>query len=77
MEAAVRLRDRAGEPDPVPDKRVRFQIQGLDPAKKYNLTFFGSHKFSNDATTTVIRFTPTTPIRRWSTSTSLDAPGPS
>jgi hypothetical protein len=33
------------------DNRVRFQIQDLDPAKMYNLTFFGSHKFSTDATT--------------------------
>jgi hypothetical protein len=30
---------------------VRFQIQGLNPAAKYDLTFFGSHAFSNDATT--------------------------
>jgi hypothetical protein len=30
---------------------TRFEIQQLDPAKRYNLTFFGSHKFStNDAT---------------------------
>jgi hypothetical protein len=33
------------------DNRVRFQIQELDPAKKYTLTFFGSHKFSDDTTT--------------------------
>jgi hypothetical protein len=33
------------------DNRTRFEIQQLDPAKRYNLTFFGSHKFSdNDAT---------------------------
>ena len=30
---------------------VRFQIQQLDPTKKYDLTFFGSHKYSLDATT--------------------------
>lgn len=30
---------------------VRFQIQGLNPAATYNLTFFGSHKFSDDSTT--------------------------
>jgi hypothetical protein len=35
----------------LPDNRVRFQIQQLDPAKKYTLTFFGSHKFSSDTTT--------------------------
>jgi hypothetical protein len=33
------------------DNRVRFQIQELDAAKRYTLTFFGSHKFSNDTTT--------------------------
>ena len=33
------------------DNRVQFQIQELDPTKRYNLTFFGSHKFSNDTTT--------------------------
>jgi hypothetical protein len=27
-----------------------FEIQGLDPAKKYNLTFFGSHKFGGVTT---------------------------
>jgi hypothetical protein len=30
---------------------VRFQIQGLNPIATYNLTFFGSHKFSDDSTT--------------------------
>jgi hypothetical protein len=30
---------------------VRFQIQGLNPAASYDLTFYGSHSFSNDATT--------------------------
>jgi hypothetical protein len=33
------------------DNRTRFQIQQLDPAKKYTLTFFGSHKFSTNPTT--------------------------
>lgn len=28
-----------------------FEIQGLDPTKTYNLTFYGSHKFNNDNTT--------------------------
>ncbi len=42
------------------DNRVRFQIQGLDPAKKYNLTFFGSHRFSNDTTTVYSVFTDDT-----------------
>jgi len=34
-----------------PNNKVRFEIQQLDPAKKYELTFFGSHKFSVDANT--------------------------
>jgi hypothetical protein len=29
----------------------RFEIQGLDPTKTYNLTFFGSHKYSVDEIT--------------------------
>jgi hypothetical protein len=47
LEAAF---DYVAGPD-LPDNRVRFEIQQLDPAKKYNLTFFGSHKFSTDSTT--------------------------
>lgn len=42
------------------DNRVRFQIQGLDPTKKYNLTFFGSHIFSNDTTTVYSVYTDNT-----------------
>ncbi len=34
-----------------PGVPVRFEIQQLDPAKTYNLTFFGSHKFNADNTT--------------------------
>jgi hypothetical protein len=34
------------------DNRTRFEIQQLDPLKRYNLAFFGSHKFS-DADTTI------------------------
>lgn len=37
-----------------------FEIQGLDPAKKYNLTFFGSHKFSPDTTTVYSVYTDNT-----------------
>lgn len=33
------------------NNNTRFQIQGLDPNKKYTLTLFGSHKFSDDSTT--------------------------
>jgi len=29
----------------------KFEIQQLDPTKKYNLTFYGSHKFNADANT--------------------------
>ena len=46
-EAAI---DFAASPDTA-DNRTRFEIQQLDPTKKYNLTFFGSHKFSTDDTT--------------------------
>jgi hypothetical protein len=28
-----------------------FQIQGLDPTRRYSLTFFGSHKYSTDSAT--------------------------
>jgi hypothetical protein len=35
----------------VPNFAVKFEIQGLDPAKKYDLSFFGSHKYSTDANT--------------------------
>jgi hypothetical protein len=30
---------------------AKFEIQGMDPAKQYNLTFFGSHAFSTDTAT--------------------------
>jgi PEP-CTERM motif len=43
----------------------RFQIQQLDPAKRYNITFFGSHKFNNDNTTRYTIYTDgtfTTPV---------------
>lgn len=38
----------------------RFEIQGLDPAKTYNLTFFGSHKYSPDMTTVYSVYTDNT-----------------
>jgi hypothetical protein len=44
---------------------VRFQVQGLNPASAYNLTFFGSHKFSEDSTTVYTVYTDdtyTTPV---------------
>ena len=57
------------------DNRVRFQIQELDPAKKYNLTFFGSHKFSNDATTIYSIYTDDTYTTEVDTA-SLDVQDP-
>ena len=33
------------------DTRTRFELQQLDPTKTYDLTFFGSHKFSDNDTT--------------------------
>jgi len=39
---------------------VRFQIQGLNPAATYDLTFYGSHSFSNDATTVYTVFSDDT-----------------
>jgi len=54
---------------------VRFQIQGLNPAATYDLTFFGSHAFSDDATTVYTVYTDetyTTPVA----TTSLDIQDP-
>ena len=42
------------------DNRTRFQIQQLDPTKLYNLTFFGSHKFSTDDATVYSVYTDNT-----------------
>jgi hypothetical protein len=42
------------------DNRTRFQIQQLDPTKRYNLTFFGSHKFSTDDATVYSVFSDST-----------------
>jgi hypothetical protein len=42
------------------DNRTRFQIQQLDPTKTYNLTFFGSHKFSTDDATVYSVYTDNT-----------------
>jgi hypothetical protein len=55
-EAAI---DFAASPDAA-DNRTRFQIQGLDPAKKYTLTIFGSHKFSAHDTTVYSIFSDNT-----------------
>ena len=42
------------------DNRTRFQIQQLDPAMTYTLTFFGSHKFSTDDATVYSVYTDDT-----------------
>lgn len=58
------------------DNRVRFEIQQLDPSKTYNLTFFGSHKFSDDDTTVFTVFsdnTYLTPVA--TTSLNVQTPG--
>jgi len=39
---------------------VRLEIQQLDPTKRYNLTLFGSHKFSTDDATIYSVFTDNT-----------------
>ena len=38
----------------------RFEIQGLDPSKVYNLTLFGSHKFNDNDTTRYTIYTDNT-----------------
>jgi hypothetical protein len=55
-EAAI---DFAASPDGA-DKRTRFQLQELDPTKRYNLTFFASHKFSTDDATVFSIYTDNT-----------------
>jgi hypothetical protein len=42
------------------DTRARFDLQGLDPTKRYSLTFYGSHKYSNDPTTVYSVFSDAT-----------------
>jgi hypothetical protein len=44
----------------IADKRVRLQIQGLNPAQTYTLTFFGSHSYSDDAETVYSVYTDDT-----------------
>jgi len=48
LEAAF---DFAAGPSIPGHNQVRFQIQQLDPTKKYDLSFFGSHKYSADFNT--------------------------
>jgi hypothetical protein len=54
---------------------VRFQIQGLNPAATYDLTFYGAHSFSNDATTVYTVYsddTYSTPVASTSLVVHLD-----
>ncbi len=67
--------DYASGYDGVDHFPVRFQIQGLNPAATYELTFFGSHKFSVDTTTVYTVYsdsTYTTPVA----TASLDVQDP-
>ena len=53
-----------------------FEIQQLDPTKTYNLTFFGSHKFSdNDATVYSVYTDNTYTTLVNSASLNVQAPG--
>ncbi|HZJ16479.1 MAG TPA: hypothetical protein VFD27_15595, partial [Chthoniobacteraceae bacterium] len=45
---------------PAPNTPARFEIQQLDPTKRYNLTFFGSHKYNTNDTTTYSIYTDNT-----------------
>jgi len=55
---------------------ARFQIQQLDPTKKYDLSFFASHKFSSDDTTVFSIFTDATySTLVASTSVNVQEPG--
>jgi hypothetical protein len=42
---------KAAAVDYAAEKNCRFEIQQLDPLKKYNLTFYGAHEFSADDAT--------------------------
>lgn len=46
-------------PDNMAANLARFQIQGLDQAKKYTLKLYGSHKYSADTTTVYSVFNDT------------------
>ncbi len=55
---------------------TRFEIQNLDPTKKYNLTLFGSHKFSDDNTTVYSVYTDNTYTSQVAaTSLNVQTPG--
>jgi hypothetical protein len=50
-EAAIDFAASPGDDSATTGNNTRFQLQNLDPSKKYTITFFGSHKFNNEATT--------------------------
>jgi hypothetical protein len=52
--------DFAAGYDGIQHFKVRFQVQELNPAATYNLTFFGSHTFSDDSTTVYTVYTDDT-----------------
>jgi hypothetical protein len=54
-EAAFDYVTNATDADP-----LRFEIQQLDPTQRYNLTFFGSHKFNTEDTTKYSIYTDNT-----------------
>jgi hypothetical protein len=57
LEAAF---DFFASPGGVHGNHVRFELQGLNPAATYDLTFYGSHIFSFDTATTYSVFTDNT-----------------
>jgi hypothetical protein len=67
--------DYVAGPDIPGNNQVRFEIQQLDPAKKYELTFFGSHAYSNDDTTVYSVYTDNT-YTTLVASTTLDVQTP-
>jgi hypothetical protein len=75
VNAAFDYADSPGSGTAGTGNNTRFEIQGLDPAKKYALTFYGSHLFSTDATTVYTVYsdnTFTTPVA----STTLNVQDP-
>jgi hypothetical protein len=75
-EAAIDFAASPGDDSATTGNNTRFQIQGLDPAKKYKLSLFGSHKFNFEPTTVYTIFTDssyTTPVA--SASLNVYAPG--
>jgi hypothetical protein len=51
---------KAAAVDFAAEHNTRFEIQNLDPAKKYALTFYGAHEFSDDDATVYSVYTDNT-----------------